>query len=83
MFYEANMSGKLPSWHRVPWRGDSALKDGCDVGYDLTGGFYDAGDFVKFHFPPSFALTVVGWGLAAFKEGYEKAGMWQQGTILK
>ena len=43
--------GELPQWHRIKWRGDSGLKDGCDVGYDLTGGFYDAGDFVKFHFP--------------------------------
>ena len=71
------MSGKLPKWHGVPWRGDSGLTDGCDVDYDLTGGFYDAGDFVKFHFPQSFALTVLGWGAIEFKDGYEQAGEYQ------
>lgn len=42
-FYDAQRSGKLPSNNRVPWRNDSALDDGKDVGLDLTGGFYDAG----------------------------------------
>lgn len=43
LFYEAQRSGKLPANNRVPWRGDSALGDGNDVGLDLTGGWYDAG----------------------------------------
>lgn len=42
-FYEEQRSGKLPSTKRVPWRNDSALDDGKDVGMDLTGGYYDAG----------------------------------------
>ena len=84
LFYEAQMSGPLPDWHRVKWRGDSALNDGCDVGYDLTGGFYDAGDFVKFHFPQSFALNTLAWGMSEFKAGYQSAGEWQNALrILK
>src|ERR1700750_3232016 len=39
-FYEAQRSGKLPDNNRVSWRNDSALKDGSDVGLDLTGGYY-------------------------------------------
>ena len=46
LFYEAQRSGKLPSNNRIPWRGDSGLRDGCDVGRDLTGGWYD-GKLVK------------------------------------
>ena len=42
-FYEAQISGKKPSWSRVPWRADAALKDGSDVKLDLTGGWFDAG----------------------------------------
>lgn len=42
--YEAQRSGQLPDTNRVTWRNSSALKDGSDVGLDLTGGYYDAGD---------------------------------------
>jgi endoglucanase len=28
LFYEAQMSGILPEWHRIPWRKDSAVQDG-------------------------------------------------------
>ena len=41
LFYEAQRSGKLPENQRVKWRGDSAMSDGQDEGYDLTGGYYD------------------------------------------
>lgn len=41
LFYEAQRSGKLPANNRIPWRGNSALSDGSDVGIDLTGGWYD------------------------------------------
>jgi len=41
LFYEAQRSGPLPQNERVKWRGDSALSDGSDVGFDLTGGYYD------------------------------------------
>ena len=37
LFYEAQRSGKKSENNRIPWRGDSGLKDGCDVGHDLTG----------------------------------------------
>ncbi|KAK8379619.1 hypothetical protein O3P69_019525 [Scylla paramamosain] len=73
LFYEAERSGKLPSNMRVNWRGDSALEDGADVGHDLTGGYYDAGDHVKFGFPMAYTATLLGWGLVDFYEGYEAA----------
>jgi hypothetical protein len=49
-FYEAQRSGYLPSSNRVSWRNSSALQDGSDVGYNLTGGYYDAGGnyFIEF-----------------------------------
>ena len=43
LFYAAQRSGDLPegSANPVPWRYDSAMYDGEDVGLDLTGGWYD------------------------------------------
>jgi len=47
LFYEAQRCGDLPPSNRVSWRVDSFLNDGSDVGKDLTGGYFDAGDYVK------------------------------------
>ena len=51
---------------------------GKDVGLDLTGGYYDAGDNVKFNFPQASALTLLAWSGIEFAEGYKKAGQWEQ-----
>jgi len=74
LFYEAQRSGKLPADNRVPWRGDSALNDGKDVGVDLTGGYYDAGDHVKFGFPMASAMTMLSWGVVEYRDGYSSSG---------
>ena len=72
-FYDAQRSGKLPDDFRVRWRGDSGLGDGTDVGLDLTGGYYDAGDHVKFGLPMAFSLTMLAWGGVEFQGAYEEA----------
>ncbi|KAG0063182.1 hypothetical protein BGZ89_010082 [Linnemannia elongata] len=74
LFYEAQRSGHLPSDQRVKWRNDSALLDGKDAGIDLTGGYYDAGDYLKFIFPLTFTLTEICYGGIDFFEGYALAG---------
>jgi hypothetical protein len=74
LFYEAQRSGRLPPDQRVTWRGDSALNDGRDVGHDLTGGYFDAGDHMKFGFPMAFTATVLAWGLVDYEAGYSSAG---------
>ncbi|KAK1264622.1 Endoglucanase 13 [Acorus gramineus] len=66
LYFEGQRSGKLPSNQRATWRGDSALKDGSDVGVDLTGGYYDAGDNVKFNFPMAFTTTLLSWSVVEF-----------------
>lgn len=77
-FYDAQRSGDLPNNYRIPWRGDSALNDGNDVGLDLTGGLYDAGDHVKFGLPMAYSLTVLSWGAIEYKDAYEETGQWEQ-----
>jgi hypothetical protein len=73
-FYEAQRSGKLPKENRVAWRGDSALSDGADRGVDLTGGWYDAGDHVKFGLPMASSATLLAWGAIDCRAGYEWSG---------
>ncbi|MDC0709367.1 glycoside hydrolase family 9 protein [Stigmatella sp. ncwal1] len=73
-FYEAQRSGPLPSTQRVSWRGDSGLKDGADVGKDLTGGWYDAGDHVKFGLPMAASATLLAWSLYEDEEAYQQSG---------
>jgi hypothetical protein len=75
-FYDAQRSGPLPKDFRVRWRGDSALQDGADAGVDLTGGYYDAGDNMKFAFPMASAMTMLAWGGIEFPLGYQKSLQW-------
>lgn len=75
-FYEAQRSGKLPENNRVEWRGDSGLKDGSDQGIDLTGGWYDAGDHMKFSFPMAASTTLLAWGVIEYEEAYQKSGQY-------
>lgn len=74
LFYEAQRSGPLPASNRIPWRGDSALEDGKDVHLDLTGGWYDAGDHVKFNFPMAWSATTLAWGVHEYWDAWKKAG---------
>jgi endoglucanase len=74
LFYEIQRSGKLPADNRVSWRGDSDLTDGSDVGLDLTGGYHDAGDEVKFGLPAAYSMATLAWGGIANSAGYTKSG---------
>ena len=75
-FYEAQRSGKLPKNNRVQWRGDSTLKDGADSGIDLTGGWYDAGDHMKFGLPMAASTTLLAWGAIEYEDAYKKSGQY-------
>jgi Ca2+-binding RTX toxin-like protein len=78
LFYEAQRSGKLPPDKRILWRGDSALNDGSTVNRDLSGGYYDAGDNVKFVFPMAAALSTLAWGLIEYKNGYIQSNQYDE-----
>ncbi|KAK4751873.1 hypothetical protein SAY87_020671 [Trapa incisa] len=74
LFFNAQKSGKLPKNNGVPWRGSSGLSDGngtTDTKGGLVGGYYDAGDNIKFHFPMSFAMTMLSWSVIEYSHKYE------------
>ncbi|KAK6936325.1 Glycoside hydrolase family 9 [Dillenia turbinata] len=66
LFFEGQRSGKLPSNQRMTWRKDSAIQDGSDIQMDLVGGYYDAGDNVKYNFPMAFTTTLLAWSALEF-----------------
>ncbi|WP_051261460.1 glycoside hydrolase family 9 protein [Desulfovibrio inopinatus] len=85
--------GKAPGQNRVEWRGDAFLGDGgtllrtdgsvmtdesnSPVEVDLSGGFFDAGDHVKFGLPFAAAVTMLAWGGLEFEDGYVAAQQWE------
>ena len=73
-FYNCQKLGKLPSNNIVPWRGDAATNDGADNGIDLSGGYSDAGDHVKFGLPMASSMTLLVWGGIDNAAGYQKSG---------
>lgn len=67
-FYECQQAGPLPEWNRVEWRSDSTMID------EIKGGWYDAGDHVKFNLPMAYTASVLAWGLYQYPNGIEKCG---------
>ncbi|KAJ0778989.1 putative cellulase [Helianthus annuus] len=92
LFFEGQRSGKLPSTQRVKWRGDSALSDGESKNVSLSGGYYDAGDNVKFTWPMAFTISLLSWAAIEYPEqlnsasqlGYLRSEIrWGSNFILK
>ncbi|KAG4946073.1 hypothetical protein AAZX31_15G119600 [Glycine max] len=79
MFFNGQRSGKLPKHNNVSWRGNSGMQDGKSSDHsaaikDLVGGYYDAGDAIKFNFPASFSITMLSWSVIEYSAKYEAAG---------
>ncbi|KAL5735856.1 hypothetical protein ACOSP7_030317 [Xanthoceras sorbifolium] len=74
LYMEAQRSGRLPYHQRVTWRHHSGLTDGLEQGVDLVGGYYDAGDNVKFGLPMAFTITMLSWGVIQYGQEISDAG---------
>ncbi|KAG5014556.1 hypothetical protein GLYMA_08G022300v4 [Glycine max] len=74
LFFEAQRSGYLPHNQRVTWRAHSGLQDGKASGVDLVGGYYDAGDNVKFGLPMAFTVTMMSWSIIEYGKQMAASG---------
>ncbi|HOV27424.1 MAG TPA: glycoside hydrolase family 9 protein [Pseudobacteroides sp.] len=74
LFYEANWCGPDAGNNRIKWRGPCHIEDGKDVGLDLTGGFHDCGDHVKFGLPQCYAASALAWNYYEFKDVFIDKG---------
>lgn len=73
-FYEAQQNGTLSPNNRVTWRGPSGITDGKDIGRDLTGGWFDAGDHWTANLTMSFAAMSLAWSAVEQPQGWVKTG---------
>ncbi len=80
LYYEASWCGPDAGNNRLAWRGPCHVSDGSDVGLDLSGGFHDAGDHVKFGLPQVYAASTLGWAYYEFKDTFVATG--QDGYML-
>lgn len=86
LFYEAQRSGSISTSDiptRLTWRGDSQLTDGQKEGVDLTGGWVDAGDNIKFGITSAYSANMLAFGAIEYKDAYEKSGQmkWLQNQL--
>ena len=75
LFYKANRLGDLPDDYILPYRADAAMTDGQDVGLDLTGGWADAGDGIKFTHTISYAAAQLGWAVYEYRQAFKNVGL--------
>ncbi|KAL8250736.1 hypothetical protein R6Q59_034429 [Mikania micrantha] len=63
LFFQGQRSGRLPlsQSQNLRWRSISGLADGSLAHVNLVGGYYDAGDNVKFNFPMAYTTTMLSW----------------------
>ena len=78
LFFEANRSGDLGPDNRIEWRSDSTLNDGADAGVDLEGGYFDAGDHIKFVQPMTWSSTMLAWGGIDYRTAYKQSGQFDE-----
>ncbi|KAL3014663.1 hypothetical protein AAZX31_06G117900 [Glycine max] len=73
-FYDAQKSGHYPRNSPVKFRGDSGLQDGNLAKTDLTGGFYDSGNNIKFTFTTAYTMTLLSWTVIEYHSKYADIG---------
>jgi len=84
-FFDSNMCGPEVNSRAVfAWRHNCHLQDMTASPYpaisemptvDVSGGFHDAGDHVKFGLPQSYSAVTLGWAVYEFREAFEENGL--------
>ncbi|KAF8681428.1 Glycosyl hydrolase family 9 [Rhizoctonia solani] len=71
LFYHSQRSGRLGPNRRLAWRGDSCLNCIGTYGEDLTGGYYEAANTMKWGLPLAWTVTQLAWNVYAFPDGFK------------
>ena len=80
LFFRAQRSGNLTGTaNPVVWRtAPSFTTDGADVGADLSRGYFDAGDYVKYGQPAAYTMSILAWSGLEFASGLRAAGAFDE-----
>ncbi|KAK4722155.1 hypothetical protein R3W88_012388 [Solanum pinnatisectum] len=76
LFFDAQKSGRFMENSSIRFRGDSGMNDGKsnEKNLDLVGGFYDAGNNIKFSFTIAYTVSLLSWTVIEYHEKYEDIG---------
>lgn len=79
-FYDANMCGTDVDENSLfAWRSDCHTDDAKAVyngkTIDVSGGYHDAGDHVKFGLPAAFSASMLGVSYLEYKDAYDELGL--------
>ncbi len=71
-FYQVQQSGPIAEWNEVSWRADCMTND------FIPGGWFDAGDHLKFTLTNAYAANLLAWGLLEYKDGVTDVGEYEE-----
>ena len=72
-FYEIQRAGRLPPQTRIAWRGDSLkAASGGSLDGEFEGGYFDAGDHLKFMLPQAYSIARLCWAVRKNERGLKK-----------
>ena len=74
LLFDANRSGpEAGEGNAFPWRRACFVHDGEAIGRDLSGGFHDSGDHVKFGLPQASSAARLALAFELFREAFDPA----------
>ncbi|KAF7727615.1 hypothetical protein EC973_007376 [Apophysomyces ossiformis] len=81
LFYHAQKSGILP-YQRLAWRGDSCKVCVGDFGEDLSRGWYEAANTMKWGLPFGWTVTQLAFNIVMFEEAMNSVDELAEGLEL-